>query len=75
MKMFEGTLKKYIEEIKKGKLVFKKNTIKPKIIIETMLNIEKIINNEKKIIYIRNTTKIRQVFIKKRGGNEEIFIR
>ena len=41
-------IEKYIEEIlKKGKLVFIKNTIKPKIIIETMLNIEKIINNEK----------------------------
>ena len=41
-------IEKYIEEkYKKGKLVFIKNTIKPKIIIETMLNIEKLLTMKK----------------------------
>ena len=60
MKMFEGTLKNIQKKYKKGKLVFIKNTIKPKIIIETMLNIEKIINNEKIIIIAQYNQVIRQ---------------
>ena len=48
MKMFEGTLKNIQKKnTKKGKLVFIKNTIKPKIIIETMLNIEKLLTMKK----------------------------
>ena len=40
----------YRRNTKKGKLVFIKNTIKPKIIIETMLNIEKLLTMKKIII-------------------------
>ena len=47
MKMFESTLKNIQKKYKKGKLVFIKNTIKPKIIIETMLNIEKLLTMKK----------------------------
>ena len=49
MKMFESTLKNIQKKYKKGKLVFIKNTIKPKIIIETMLNIEKLLTMKEKL--------------------------